>query len=206
MARMSIRSAATVVVARPGPSLAAPVEILALRRSAESRFAPGFVVFPGGTVDGDDALLAERWFGRPDEVARACAVRELAEETGLVMTRDGLVEATGRLPGEPGLPPPATEDLHQMARWIAPEFVPVRFDATFFAVAASRGLTPTPDGVEIERVWWATPESLLAEASAGDALLMWPTLRTLQELSDCRTVDAVLALQVEAGPPPRLAP
>jgi 8-oxo-dGTP pyrophosphatase MutT (NUDIX family) len=182
------------------------LEILALRRSAASRFAPGFVVFPGGTVDDGDARLAERWFGRPEEVARACAVRELAEETGLVMTRGGLVEAPGRLPGGAGLPPPAPEDLPEMARWVAPEFVPVRFDATFYAVASPRGLIPTPDGIEVERVWWATPGSLLTEATAGDALLMWPTLRTLQALAECRTVDDVLMLKVEAGPPLSLAP
>jgi hypothetical protein len=119
MARMSIRPAATVVVARPGSTPVSPVEILTLRRST---------------------------------------------------------------------------------------LVPVRFDATFFAVAAVRGLTATPDGVEIERVWWATPETVLGEASAGDVLLMWPTLRTLQALSECGTVEDVLALRVEAGPPPRAAP
>jgi len=200
MARMNPRPAATVVVARPG------VEILVLRRGAGTRFAPGFVVFPGGTVDDGDPALAERWFGTAAEAARACALRELAEETGLVMTSSGLVEAPGRLPGQDGLPPPAPADVPEMARWVAPDFLPVRFDARFFAIAAPAGLTARPDGFEIEQVWWDAPSNVLAGASAGDVQLMWPTFRTLQALTECRTVEDVLALKVEAGPPPMPPP
>lgn len=62
------RPAATVIVAREG------VEVLVERRTATSRFAPGFVVFPGGAV-GEEDLAAE-------DPTRECAVRELREETG----------------------------------------------------------------------------------------------------------------------------
>lgn len=198
MARMTtpIRPAATVVVARPG------VEILMLQRSAVSRFAPGFVVFPGGTVEEGDAELARAWFGTEQEIARACALRELAEETALVMTSEGLVEAPGKLPGDDGLPAPAAEQVPRMARWVAPDFLPRRFDAWFFALAAPAGLTPQPDGVEVERVWWEAAQSVLDAAAGGEFSLMWPTLRTLQALTECETVEDVLALQVEAAPPP----
>ena len=185
-----------MVVARPG------VEVLVLRRSRASRFAPGFVVFPGGTVDEGDERLAERWFGTTGEVARACALRELAEETGLVMTDRGLVEAPGRLPGDDGLRPPAVEDVPEMARWIAPEFLAVRFDARFFAVAADPDLEPVPDGVEIDDLWWAPPGAVLETAAGGEFPLMWPTLRTLQALTECKSVEDVLALRVKAEPPP----
>ena len=147
-------------------------------------------------------MLAERWFGTPAETARACVLRELAEETGLVMTTDGLVEAPGGLPGDDGLPPPAIDQMPEMARWIAPEFLPVRFDARFFALPAPAGLIPTPDEVEVEQVWWASPDQILAQAAEGAYSLMWPTLRTLQALTDCRSVADVLALQVAAEPPP----
>src|SRR6266498_468453 len=105
-ARMGIRPAATIVVARPGEPHGPRVEVLLLRRSARSRFAAGFVVFPGGVVEDGDAELAARWFGSRDELSRACAVRELAEETGLVATAGGLMEAPGRLPGDHGFPEP----------------------------------------------------------------------------------------------------
>lgn len=191
-----IRPAATVVVARPG------VEILMLQRSAGSRFAPGFVVFPGGMVEEGDADLARRWFGTEEEIARACALRELAEETALVMTAGGLVEAPGRLPGDDGLPPPDPGDVPEMARWVAPDFLPRRFDARFYVIAAPAGLTPQPDGVEVERVWWEPARSVLDAAAGGAFSLMWPTLRTLQALSECTTVEEVLDLRVEAAPPP----
>jgi recombination protein RecT len=203
MARVDIRPAATVVVARPAAGQAASgVEVLVLRRSAGSRFAPGFVVFPGGMVEPGDEDLAERWFGSAVEVARACAIRELAEETGLVMTRHGLVEAPGRRPGDEGLQPPLPQDVPEMARWIAPEILVRRFDARFFALPAEAGLTLHPQEAEVERGWWDAPAAVLDGAASGAFSLMWPTMRTLQALTECRTVQDVLALRVAAEPPP----
>ena len=59
-----------------------------LERSAASRFLAGYVVFPGGAVDGGDAVIAERWFGDAAEAARAAGVRELVEEAGLALTAE----------------------------------------------------------------------------------------------------------------------
>ena len=177
------RPAATIVLARAAPGHG--VEVLVLRRSEASRFAPGFVVFPGGAVDPDDDELARRWFGSPDERARACAVRELAEEAGLH------IEAT-------------VDELPEIGHWIAPEFLPVRFDARFFAAAAdlARGsLEPTPDGLEIVDAWWVRPADLLVAGARGDVPLAWPTVRTLEALAACRSVADVLALQVAQEPP-----
>ena len=200
---MTIRPAATIVVVRESP--AAGFEVLVLRRSRQSRFAPGFVVFPGGVVERNDEALAAAWFGSPAEAARACALRELAEETGLVMTSAGLVEAPGELPGDPGLPSPGLEDVREMARWVAPEFLPVRFDARFFALAAAPGLTPRPDGVEIEHAWWDSPGAVLERYDGVDVALMWPTLKTMEALARCRSVDEVLSLRVDQVSPPGAA-
>jgi 8-oxo-dGTP pyrophosphatase MutT (NUDIX family) len=198
---MEPRPAATVIVVRSaGPS--SDLEFLVLRRTGISRFAPGFVVFPGGVIEAQDTRLAEEWFGEPGQAARACALRELAEETGLVMTKDGLVEAPGHTPGDPGLPPPEPSTVPEVARWIAPEFMPVRFDARFFALAAGGGLEPTPDGIEIETAWWGRADDLLAGLRTGDVQLMWPTFRTLEALAGCTSVQDVLDLRVEAVQPP----
>jgi endoribonuclease LACTB2 len=194
------RPAATIVVARPVAT--GRLEFLVLQRSAGSRFLPNFVVFPGGVVEEQDTRLAASWFGRDDEAARACALRELAEEAGLVMTANGLVEAPGRLPGEPGLPPPEPHVVPEIARWVAPEFLPVRFDARFFAVRAGSDLEPHPDGVEAAQAWWASADDLLASATSGETQLMWPTLKTLETLAGCSSVDEVLSLRIEQVPPP----
>jgi 8-oxo-dGTP pyrophosphatase MutT (NUDIX family) len=190
-----------VVVAREGTD---GIEVAVLRRTASNRFAPGFVVFPGGAVDGGDERLAARWFGDESEAARACAVRELGEETGLALTQSGL------RPVDPGddpveavsaSPPPAAA-LAEIARWIAPEFLAVRFDAVFFAVPADAALPLRPDGTEEDRAWWARPTDVLAEGKLYETL-MWPTYRTLEALARCRSVGDVLALSVPQEAPPR---
>jgi 8-oxo-dGTP pyrophosphatase MutT (NUDIX family) len=205
------RRAATVVVARPGRgdgsdgegSGGGGVEVLMLRRARSNRFAPGFVVFPGGVVEPDDARLAELWFGDPGESARAGAIRELAEEARLAATAEGV---RALHPDEDALDvisssPPQAGAVPQMARWIAPESLPVRFDAHFFALAAPAGVVATPDRVEVDIAEWRVPAKVLDEHRLYETIL-WPTFRTLQWLSGCRSVDHVLALRVRQEPPP----
>ncbi len=208
MAPPEARPAATIVVARPGPdpggrSEAAGIEVLMLRRSPGSSFAPGFLVFPGGSIDEGDAGLARRWFGTKAEAARACALRELAEEAGLVLGRSGLVSMPGVAPGDPGFPAPRIEQVAEMARWIAPDFLPVRFDARFFSVAAPRGLEPHANATEVDGAWWMAPADALRRQREGSVSLMWPTLKVMEALEGCGSVRDVLALRVvQVAPPP----
>ncbi|MEP6476611.1 MAG: NUDIX domain-containing protein [Actinomycetota bacterium] len=191
-----IREAASLIAVREG---AGGPEVLVLERSGASRFLPGYVVFPGGAADADDAELAARWFGTADETARACAVRELAEEAGLALTDAGLV-CDGALDSVDAAPP-ALHQLGELARWIAPRSVPVRFDARFFVVAAGDGPDPTPDGTEAVAAWWASPRHLLREWEAGVRKLYWPTWFTMQALARAETVDELLALRIRTREP-----
>ncbi len=188
-----------MVVARPGDG---GVEVLALRRSAASPFAPGFVVFPGGVVEPGDEALASRLFGDPAESARACVLRELHEEAGLLLTAEGITPAPRRHLLDLSFDPPSPDALVEMARWVAPEVLEVRFDARFFATGAPHGTEPVADGVEIERAWWGRPAEILEEARGGEAPLMWPTMVTLEALAGCRSVAEVLALRLEQVPRP----
>lgn len=193
--------AATVVVARPARS---GVEVVMLRRAEGSRFAPGFVVFPGGSIDPGDAPLADRLFGDRSEAPRACVLRELYEETGFLLTAGGILTPPDRPPlGDLDFDPPPSDRLRQMARWVAPDILEVRFDAVFFAVEGPVGLDPVPDGIESDRAWWAAPSDVLVASREGDAPLMWPTMVTLEQLVECRSVDDVLALRVEQIEPGR---
>ena len=195
---MEIRPAATVIVSRSAGDPGG-VEVLALRRSAETRFLPGYVVFPGGAVDDDDDALAREWFGTEDDAARACALRELEEEAGLVGTAEGIVVSSGE---EARTAPPSHEQMPEIARWVAPEFMPVRFDARFFALAAGGDVTPRADGVEVVEAWWALPADLVDDFAGGRVELLWPTLKMLEALSRCRSVKDVLGLRVEQVPHP----
>ncbi|MGH2661896.1 MAG: NUDIX hydrolase [Actinomycetota bacterium] len=198
---MEPRPAATVIVAR---SEGDRVQVLALRRSETTRFLPGHVVFPGGAIEPGDRALAVRLFGDAAEVARACAVRELHEEAGVLLTADGPV---ARRPEEPieaiRFDPPPSGVLVEVARWVAPEFFETRYDARFFATAAPPGLRVTPDGEEIVEAWWARPSDILEAANRGGASIIWPTLVTLNALARCRSVEDVLALRVEQVSPRR---
>lgn len=180
------RSAATVVLAR---DTAGGPEVLFVRRGGDHRFLPGFVAFPGGAVDPGDSDLAVRWFGDASEAPRACAVRELAEEVGVALTGSG--HGSG-LEHSHADPPPASS-LVEISRWVAPESVPVRFDARFFAVAAPEGLEPVADGGETERCWWARPDEVLG---SGEHSLYVPTRAVLEALARCADVVAILAARI----------
>lgn len=197
-----IRAAASAIVGRDGQD---GLEVLVLERGAASRFLPGYVAFPGGATDTSDDARAVRWFGSAGEARRACAVRELVEEVALVLTSTGLA-AGSTLEVEEALAmvdaaPPSADQLSEIAHWIAPTDVPVRFDARFFAVRASNGLVPRPDGSETADAWWIAPERLLAEWRGGRRLLFWPTFFTMSEIARCASVDDLLSTRIDTREP-----
>jgi 8-oxo-dGTP pyrophosphatase MutT (NUDIX family) len=174
-------------------------QILVLERGAGSRFLPGYVAFPGGAIDELDSQLALRWFGDRAESARAASIRELVEEAGLAVTGSGLVESLSEAPIDGS--PPSADQLPQIAHWIAPEQVPVRFDARFFAVASGAGLTPTPDGGETAAAWWVSPTELMDQWEAGERKLYWPTYFTMINLAPCADAAQLMALRFETREP-----
>jgi 8-oxo-dGTP pyrophosphatase MutT (NUDIX family) len=194
-----LRPAASVIAGRDG---SAGLEVLVIERSRSSRFLPGYVAFPGGASDPSDTDLAIEWFGTPDEASRACAIRELAEETGLALTVDGLGPVGGWEPLSPvNMGPPSPDQLHEIAHWIAPEDVPVRFDARYFAIESIDGLHPTPDGSEAASAWWASPSELVEDHRAGRRKLYWPTFYTMTELGACASTSELLAIRFDTREP-----
>jgi 8-oxo-dGTP pyrophosphatase MutT (NUDIX family) len=192
-----LRKAASVIVARDG---ADGLEVVVLERGGGSRFLPGYVAFPGGSVEAVDAELAERWFGTAEESARACAVRELLEEVGLALTAGGLEESTDRTL-EALSSPPTPDQLPEVAHWVAPSQVPVRFDARYFALEAPAGLHLVPDGEETAAAWWESPRELLKASRTGQRKLYWPTYFTVQAIAGCERVDDLLAVRIDTREP-----
>ena len=194
----ALRKAASVIAAREADD---GFEVLVLERSAESRFLPGYIAFPGGAAEDGDAALAERWFGSAEEAARACAVRELLEEVGLALTAEGVSSSQTRAIEVVASAPPRAEQLSPIAHWIAPPDIPVRFDARYFAVEVTDGVEPHPDGVEAARAWWMSPRALLQGWSDERHKLYWPTYFTMRAIAGCASVAELLALRITTREP-----
>ena len=149
--KSAIRNAATVIVLRDRMGTPA---ILMGQRGAKAAFMPNKFVFPGGAVDPADADIPlaapvpEPCFARLEDDApagmqsalAAAAIRELWEETGLVLGRPGpwsgdvpddwqSFAATGHVP--------AGDRLQFVFRALTPPGRPRRFDARFFLVDAA---------------------------------------------------------------------
>lgn len=193
-----IRRAASVLCGRNG---AEGLEVLVLERGADSRFLPGYVAFPGGAIEPSDGERALAWFGSEDEIHRAAAVRELVEEVGIAITaagaehveHDDLTKVTVR--------PPQPDALPEVCHWVAPDQVPVRFDARYFAVGLPYGIEPTADGGETADAWWITPRALMQGWEGGERKLYWPTYLTMLHLVGCTTVAELLGLRFETREP-----
>jgi 8-oxo-dGTP pyrophosphatase MutT (NUDIX family) len=194
-----IRQAASLIGVRDssdGP------EVLVIERTLDHRFLPGYVAFPGGAVDAIDVSLAAKWFGDAKEASRAAAVRELSEEVGLAVVREGVVPDDRDQPLAPiHEAPPPVERLPEVARWIAPAQVPVRFDARYYAVRMDGAADPAPDGVEAARAWWASPRALMSAWESEELLFYWPTHFTMSALADCRDAEELLGLQIVTREP-----
>ena len=178
--------AAAVILWRPGPQ---GREVFWVRRGEGLRFAGGFYAFPGGRVDAGDALVPVP--GRSGEEAALCAaaVREVFEETGVLLARgaerlgrEGLEEARRALLGgapfgdflarqglflDPSLLAPA-------GRWITPPFLPVRFDARFFLARVPPGQEPVVWPGELSAGEFVPTRRALELWETGEALLHPP--------------------------------
>jgi 8-oxo-dGTP pyrophosphatase MutT (NUDIX family) len=198
---VAARPAATVMVIRNGDGA---VEVLMVRRPARG-FVGGLTVFPGGAVDPVDRseLAASVVVGEyPDGEYRSAALRELAEETGLVLTRDGVVSApSGRGAGllsaleASGILLDGTR-LTLVSRWVTPEAAPTRFDTRFYLV----GVAETPeirlDPEELVGHMWVGPSTALDMHSAGEIEMFLPTISHLRWLARHSGIeDAVAAAQ-----------
>lgn len=156
-----VTPAASVILLRDGQ---AGLETYLLHRHAGMAFAPSMVVFPGGRVDPADASD-----GR--DPIRRCALRETAEETGVVL---------------------AEADVYPWAHWITPEIEPRRYDTRFFVAAMPADQEAFDISGETDRAEWTTPGQALADGRSGRIRMLPPTISILMELADLSTVAEVI--------------
>ncbi len=141
------------------------LEVLLVQRNPRARFMGGAWVFPGGAVD--------RREGHGQDALRAAAVRELAEEAG--------IELGG------------AHELIPFSRWITPAEVRTRFDTWFYLAALPAGAQARVDGSEVIDARWYAPAAALEAARGGELLLVFPTIKHLEQLSSFASADALIA-------------
>ena len=227
--RLPARSSAAVVPWRR--DAAGNLEVYWVRRSPTMRFMGGFYAFPGGGLARSDASvvlarppagISESTFTAaepgidetrlselgPDLVPglAACAVRELFEETGLLLTADASPAAP---PFEPAALPALRQrlldksiDFADLAeerdwqldaarlvfagRWLTPPLAPMRFDNRFFLLEwnSRQAVQPSLMGTELDLGEWIRPRRALERWHDGELLTAPPILHILRVLSD----------------------
>lgn len=167
------RQAATVILLRGG---AEHLELLLVKRTPAARFMGGVWVFPGGAVETatdreyvKDLVVA---VDEDDNAHRAAAVRELREEAGISLDDSA--------------------SLVKFARWITPAEVKIRFDTHFFLASLPDGQEPCVDGQECVEYRWLTPDGALQAHRDGEILLVFPTIKQLEQLGEFATAADLL--------------
>jgi 8-oxo-dGTP pyrophosphatase MutT (NUDIX family) len=140
------------------------LEVLLAQRNPGARFMGGAWVFPGGAVSTQD--------GEGQAGLRAAAVRELREETGIELSDPGRLLA--------------------FSRWITPAEVKIRFDTWFFLATVPDGARPQVDGQEMVDARWFTPPAALQAADDGEIMLVFPTIKHLEQLAGFQSSAALL--------------
>jgi 8-oxo-dGTP pyrophosphatase MutT (NUDIX family) len=156
------RPASTVILLRGGSET---LEVLLVQRNPQARFMGGAWVFPGGAVGSEE--------GTGQASHRAAAVRELAEEAGIVIE--------------------GPDALVAFARWITPAEVRTRFDTWFYLARAPDDAEALVDGSEVVDSRWYAPSDALRAGVDGELFLVFPTIKQLEQLAGFASADELIA-------------
>jgi 8-oxo-dGTP pyrophosphatase MutT (NUDIX family) len=140
------------------------LEVLLVQRNPDSRFMGGAWVFPGGAVDAAD--------GEGEAALRAAGVREVEEEAGIALAD------------------PA--QLVPFSRWITPAVVKIRFDTWFYLAPVPDDAAPQIDGGECVDWRWSTPQAALDAHAADELMLVFPTIKHLEQLAAFPSAHALV--------------
>jgi 8-oxo-dGTP pyrophosphatase MutT (NUDIX family) len=211
--------AATLLLLRDN---AAGFEVLMITRHAETVFAGGAAVFPGGRLDPEDAApaLLQHCRSVPGSDAaqmalRICAIRETFEEAGLLLARragddrllsgaelDAMQEELLLRLGHPadftelvveGGLELATDLLVLFAHWITPEIRPRRYDTYFYLAPAPPAQEARHDGHEAVDSIWIAPGQAAEDGAAQRVKMIFATRFNLQKLARSATSAAAFA-------------
>ena len=182
-------------------------------------FASGALVFPGGKVDPQDSdervvsrLAAYEKQSTEQSVLRAAAIREVFEESGILLARrrSGTPIAAAEIPDawraglnaqsmtlgdlvDEGDLHLACDDLEHFAHWITPEMMPKRFDTHFYLARGPHDQVAGHDGHENVDSIWIRPQQVVVDAANKTRTVIFPTLCNVIRLAQYDSVEAAFA-------------
>jgi ribonuclease/clavin/mitogillin len=191
-----------------------------VKRNPKLMFMGGFHAFPGGQLDKADASVPISGGEQDDgSVSRVCAIRELFEETGVLIARGAAALSPERLAskrqalasGDTSLKQLLEEDglvldsalLTPAGRWVTPPFSPRRFDTWFYLGWLPQGQEPVVEKGELETGQWIRPADALERWKRGEVIMAPPTLHAIRMLADCGTNVAGMAEALTSTPEAR---
>ncbi len=171
-------------------------------------------------VDGLDSTRASERLELPHDATPPAlayvlaAVREAFEETGLLVARtlsgewpasaaqDATVDAhrtsvlAGRVTFHAALADMGCridgEAIEYLAHWITPLVEPRRYDTRFFLAEVAPESEATLDPSEMIDARWYAPNQAVEANARGELPMVFPTIRTLQQLQGFRTVAGAI--------------
>lgn len=234
--------AASVLLIRPGGPGAGPLEVFLIRRARAMKFLGGYYAFPGGKVDPADRSAeahrrthglspeaAQQAIGDPaDEVPAIAywiaAVREVFEETGLLLARDAAArpvaadapEVAARLEdhrralvrGDRSFPAIlATEGwwadlgpLRYLSHFVTPPASPIRFSARFFLCPVPTGPGPRPIAEELAEGFWVDPAEAHRRFRQGEWRMAEPAEYGTQYLAQFESLESLWRHHADGRP------
>jgi 8-oxo-dGTP pyrophosphatase MutT (NUDIX family) len=172
------------------------VEVLMVRRSSRSAFAPDAFVFPGGTVDPEDyASQPNGWASRIAHEFRATTPDVLPASEEPVGEADAvaLVAAAVRELQEEAAVAVAPERMVLFSHWITPPTEPRRYNTHFFLAPGDEAATIAADAFETHDAQWIAPSLALERYARGEMNLVYPTIKHLERLAIFTSVSEALA-------------
>jgi 8-oxo-dGTP pyrophosphatase MutT (NUDIX family) len=183
------------------------IEVLLLKRLRSSGFVPGAYVFAGGRVDAEDGaeFFRESAGARtPSRDYWVAAIREVFEESGVLLARDShgvdahelyetaalnsererLMAGTASMQSVMAALDlvPDYEAMAYAAHWITPLAESRRYDTRFFYAALPPGAVASADAREMSDAVWLAPRDALDRFQSGRLPMVFPTVRTLEDL------------------------
>lgn len=176
-------------------------KVLWAQRNPRISFLGGFHAFPGGKVDETDIQITIKNCAE-HKIARfiACAARELFEEIGVLLVRNGekltkgqraslhddLISGRslfGEILADWNLWIDA-EDFFYTGCWTTPQFSPVRFKTRFFIAKCPPKQVPYQAITEMQNIEFITPDLALACWANSEVLISPPVLISMRELAE----------------------